>query len=316
MQGARWRPWAAPDTVPRGPGIGDLTESACIGTDGASELAATTAQRPPAGTRAPCSEVEAGVREGGLCAFVAASSLASDASGSGLTRRAGATAGERRKERHGRCASRPESARLRIPRSHANDFPLFRSLLVIFLFIAVVGMAGSWATGDGAPWAWRVAAGGRADRPRDAAVAAALPTPPAAARTDTAAQPGCAAWWPAPSRCRTRCTSPAAWRPRGGRCGRTTTPATPCSSRWRGRRAARPGAGDRRAVTDWEDVAAGPCPGGRCLYVADIGDNTASRPSVTVYRVPEPRPGEPARAPARRWSPRTRTGRRTPRRSS
>jgi hypothetical protein len=46
-------------------------------------------------------------------------------------------------------------------------------------------------------------------------------------------------------------------------------------------------------VTDWEDVAAGPCPGsGRCLYVADIGDNQASRSSVTIYRFPEPAPGE------------------------
>jgi hypothetical protein len=45
-------------------------------------------------------------------------------------------------------------------------------------------------------------------------------------------------------------------------------------------------------VEDWEDVALAPCPsGGDCLYVADIGDNEAERPSVTVYRVPEPAPG-------------------------
>lgn len=45
-------------------------------------------------------------------------------------------------------------------------------------------------------------------------------------------------------------------------------------------------------VQDWEDVALAPCPaGGDCLYVADIGDNDARRPSITVYRVPEPAPG-------------------------
>lgn len=53
------------------------------------------------------------------------------------------------------------------------------------------------------------------------------------------------------------------------------------------------------AVEDWEDVARAPCPGGGdCLYVADIGDNDARRPSVTVYRVPEPAPGDAASAPA------------------
>jgi hypothetical protein len=41
-------------------------------------------------------------------------------------------------------------------------------------------------------------------------------------------------------------------------------------------------------VRDWEDVASGPCAGGSCLYVADIGDNAASRRSITVYRLPEP----------------------------
>ncbi|HEX2211835.1 MAG TPA: hypothetical protein VHG93_29380 [Longimicrobium sp.] len=52
-------------------------------------------------------------------------------------------------------------------------------------------------------------------------------------------------------------------------------------------------------VEDWEDVALAPCPsGGDCLYVADIGDNDAERPSITVYRVPEPAPGAAASAPA------------------
>jgi hypothetical protein len=52
-------------------------------------------------------------------------------------------------------------------------------------------------------------------------------------------------------------------------------------------------------VEDWEDVALAPCPaGGDCLYVADIGDNDAERPSITVYRVPEPAPNASASAPA------------------
>jgi len=46
-------------------------------------------------------------------------------------------------------------------------------------------------------------------------------------------------------------------------------------------------------VVDWEDVAAGPCPGGgRCLYIADIGDNQAARARITFYRVPEPAPAD------------------------
>jgi hypothetical protein len=41
---------------------------------------------------------------------------------------------------------------------------------------------------------------------------------------------------------------------------------------------------------DWEDMAAGPGADGEgdFLYVGDIGDNDAARPSVIVYRVPEP----------------------------
>ena len=41
-------------------------------------------------------------------------------------------------------------------------------------------------------------------------------------------------------------------------------------------------------VEDWEAMAAGPCPGGSCLFIGDIGDNSAKRQSVTVYRVAEP----------------------------
>jgi hypothetical protein len=51
-------------------------------------------------------------------------------------------------------------------------------------------------------------------------------------------------------------------------------------------------------VKDWEDVAVGACPAGSCLYVADIGDNRASRSSITVYRVPEPAPGDETSLPA------------------
>ncbi len=41
-------------------------------------------------------------------------------------------------------------------------------------------------------------------------------------------------------------------------------------------------------VEDWEAVAVGPCDGGSCLYIGDIGDNDAKRRRITVYRVPEP----------------------------
>lgn len=42
---------------------------------------------------------------------------------------------------------------------------------------------------------------------------------------------------------------------------------------------------------DWEDLAAGPCPSGTCLYIADIGDNEGSRRSVALYRIPVPDSG-------------------------
>lgn len=54
---------------------------------------------------------------------------------------------------------------------------------------------------------------------------------------------------------------------------------------------------------DWEDMAAGPCAGGAgdCLYVADVGDNGAERPHVTIYRVPEPASGDTSTAAAERF---------------
>jgi hypothetical protein len=44
---------------------------------------------------------------------------------------------------------------------------------------------------------------------------------------------------------------------------------------------------------DWEDIATGP---GGALLVGDIGDNDGERPSVVVYRVPEPRVTGPGRS--------------------
>jgi|CXWL01.1.fsa_nt_gi hypothetical protein len=40
--------------------------------------------------------------------------------------------------------------------------------------------------------------------------------------------------------------------------------------------------------TDWEDVALGPCPSGRCIYIADTGDNLERRDAVSLIRLPEP----------------------------
>ncbi|MBL0179690.1 MAG: hypothetical protein IPP98_11270 [Gemmatimonadetes bacterium] len=40
--------------------------------------------------------------------------------------------------------------------------------------------------------------------------------------------------------------------------------------------------------TDWEEVALGPCPTGRCLYIADTGDNLERRDAVSLLRLTEP----------------------------
>ena len=40
-------------------------------------------------------------------------------------------------------------------------------------------------------------------------------------------------------------------------------------------------------VEDWEAIGVGSCPAGSCVYVADIGDNDASRQRITIYRVPD-----------------------------
>jgi hypothetical protein len=43
---------------------------------------------------------------------------------------------------------------------------------------------------------------------------------------------------------------------------------------------------------DWEDVSAGRCPTGDCLYIGDIGDNRNARTNILIHRVPEPVPGD------------------------
>jgi hypothetical protein len=51
------------------------------------------------------------------------------------------------------------------------------------------------------------------------------------------------------------------------------------------------------SVEDWEDIAVGPCPQGSCVYIADTGDNSGTRKHITLYRVPEPTPGDVATSP-------------------
>ena len=50
-------------------------------------------------------------------------------------------------------------------------------------------------------------------------------------------------------------------------------------------------------VTDWEAIAVGPCAAGSCLFVADLGDNDANRQRITIFRSPEPAPGDGATRP-------------------
>ena len=60
--------------------------------------------------------------------------------------------------------------------------------------------------------------------------------------------------------------------------------------------------------TDWEDTALGPCDGGDCLYIADIGDNNAERSTIELYRLLEPVPGADSTIAAERFSMRYRDG--------
>ena len=52
------------------------------------------------------------------------------------------------------------------------------------------------------------------------------------------------------------------------------------------------------ALIDWEDMAAGPCNAGTCLFIADIGDNRGRRDSISIYVVPEPLPTDSTTGPA------------------
>ena len=52
------------------------------------------------------------------------------------------------------------------------------------------------------------------------------------------------------------------------------------------------------AVVDWEAVTVGACDGAPCLYVGDIGDNDLKRERITIYRTPEPLPGDGTTAQA------------------
>jgi hypothetical protein len=40
--------------------------------------------------------------------------------------------------------------------------------------------------------------------------------------------------------------------------------------------------------SDWEDIAAGPCAAGDCLYIGDIGDNLHDRDDRAILRIAEP----------------------------
>ena len=41
-------------------------------------------------------------------------------------------------------------------------------------------------------------------------------------------------------------------------------------------------------VNDWEAIVSAQCGNDVCLYIGDIGDNSAKRDHITIYRVPEP----------------------------
>lgn len=49
---------------------------------------------------------------------------------------------------------------------------------------------------------------------------------------------------------------------------------------------------------DWEDMAIGPCPGGTCVYVGDIGNNLGRQMDLALYRAPVPAPQDTATRPA------------------
>jgi hypothetical protein len=54
---------------------------------------------------------------------------------------------------------------------------------------------------------------------------------------------------------------------------------------------------------DWEAMALAPCDTSTCIYLADTGDNLQQRPSVRLYRLPEPSPADRAGPERRRTAP-------------
>lgn len=52
-------------------------------------------------------------------------------------------------------------------------------------------------------------------------------------------------------------------------------------------------------LRDWEDLEAGPCDSGNCLYIGDIGDNSGQRSEISIIEVPEPTPDAEEAFPAR-----------------
>lgn len=61
---------------------------------------------------------------------------------------------------------------------------------------------------------------------------------------------------------------------------------------------------DGASNRDWEDMAIGPCPGGTCVYVGDIGDNAARGVDLVLYRAPLPGPGDGKTQPAQAFQAR------------
>lgn len=51
-------------------------------------------------------------------------------------------------------------------------------------------------------------------------------------------------------------------------------------------------------LVDWEDIEAGACEAGSCLYLSDTGNNDAEREEVVIYRIPEPAAGASESGPA------------------
>ncbi len=175
-----------------------------------------------------------------------------------------------------------------------SDFPLFRSLAVLCVFMVVVGTGGSWMTGRGLPWNQQA----ESPSPRRApAVAAAVPNrpAPAAAPRDSSLCRVDAAGVALPETVHESSGLAAGggvlWTHNDSGDPRLFAVGTDGAARGSVQVTG-------AAVQDWEDIAAGPCPGGRCLFIGDIGDNQAARPRITIYRVPQPAPGDAATPPA------------------